>query len=86
MLSLGVGRVTSYGLASGSSPAAQTSTSGTPTGARSSEQAYKNGPFYLTSRGYGVFVNHPELVSFRSGSEGGLTRQFHVRGQALEYS
>ena len=28
-------------------------------GGTSSEQAYKNVPFYLTDRGYGVFVNHP---------------------------
>jgi alpha-D-xyloside xylohydrolase len=29
-------------------------------GGTSSEQAYKNIPFYLTNRGYGVFVNQPE--------------------------
>ncbi len=29
-------------------------------GGTSSEQAYKNIPFYLTNHGYGVFVNHPE--------------------------
>ena len=34
-------------------------------GGTSSEQAYKNVPFYLTNRGYGVFVNHPEPVSLR---------------------
>ena len=28
-------------------------------GGTGSEQAYKNVPFYLTNRGYGVFVNHP---------------------------
>ena len=28
-------------------------------GGTSSEIAYKNVPFYLTNRGYGVFVNHP---------------------------
>ncbi len=38
-------------------------------GGTSSEQAYKNIPFYLTNRGYGVFVNHPERVSFEVGSE-----------------
>src|SRR5690625_4626285 len=31
-------------------------------GGTSSEQAYKNVPFYLTNRGYGVLVNHPEHV------------------------
>lgn len=29
-------------------------------GGTSSQQAYKNIPFYLSSRGYAVFVNHPE--------------------------
>ena len=33
------------------------------------EQAYKNVPFYLTNRGYGVFVNHPECVSFEVATE-----------------
>ena len=38
-------------------------------GGTSSEQAYKNIPFYLTNRGYGVFVNHPGRVSFEVASE-----------------
>ncbi|QTE28738.1 alpha-xylosidase [Pengzhenrongella sicca] len=54
-------------------------------GGTSSEQAYKNVPFYLTNRGYGVFVNHPELVSFEVGSEHVSRSQFSVRGQSLEY-
>ena len=29
-------------------------------GGTSTEQSYKNIPFYLTNKGYGVFVNHPE--------------------------
>jgi alpha-D-xyloside xylohydrolase len=51
----------------------------------SSEQAYKNVPFYLTNRGYGVFVNHPGLVSFEVGSEAVSRAQFSVAGQTLEY-
>lgn len=54
-------------------------------GGTSSEQAYKNVPFYLTDRGYGVFVNHPELVSFEVGSELVSRSQFSVEGQTLEY-
>jgi len=54
-------------------------------GGTSSEQAYKNVPFYLTNRGYGVFVNHPGLVSFEVGSEVVSRMQFSVAGQALEY-
>ena len=54
-------------------------------GGTSSEQAYKNVPFYLTNRGYGVFVNHPGAVSFEVGSESVAQVQFSVRGQSLEY-
>ena len=54
-------------------------------GGTSSEQAYKNVPFYLTNRGYGVFVNHPELVSFEVASEKIARTQFSVAGQRLEY-
>jgi alpha-D-xyloside xylohydrolase len=51
----------------------------------SSEQAYKNVPFYLTNAGYGVFVNHPGNVSFEVASEAVSRVQFSVEGQSLEY-
>ncbi|MFC0216720.1 alpha-xylosidase [Paenibacillus chartarius] len=54
-------------------------------GGTSSEQAYKNVPFYLSSAGYGVFVNHPEHVSFEVGSEVVSKVQFSVPGESLEY-
>ncbi|MFZ1040259.1 MAG: alpha-xylosidase [Anaerolineales bacterium] len=54
-------------------------------GGTSSEQAYKNIPFYMTNRGYGVFVNHPELVSFEVASEKVSRVQFSVAGESLEY-
>lgn len=54
-------------------------------GGTSSEQAYKNIPFYLTNRGYGVFVNHPEQVSFEVASERVSRVQFSVPGEVLEY-
>ncbi|MFS0726074.1 alpha-xylosidase [Paenibacillus sp. 1P07SE] len=54
-------------------------------GGTSSEQAYKNVPFYLSSNGYGVFVNHPEKVSFEIGSEVVSKVQFSVPGEGLEY-
>ncbi|MFO7635552.1 MAG: alpha-xylosidase, partial [Caldilinea sp.] len=54
-------------------------------GGTSSELAYKNIPFYLTNRGYGVFVNHPELVSFEVGSEKVERVQFSVPGESLDY-
>jgi alpha-D-xyloside xylohydrolase len=54
-------------------------------GGTSSEQAYKNVPFYLTNRGYGVFVAHPEKVSFEIASEKVERVQFSVPGEYLEY-
>ncbi|HEY3231199.1 MAG TPA: alpha-xylosidase, partial [Roseiflexaceae bacterium] len=54
-------------------------------GGTGSEQAYKNIPFYLTNRGYGVFVNHPEHISFEVASEKVSRVQFSVAGQSLEY-
>jgi alpha-D-xyloside xylohydrolase len=54
-------------------------------GGTSSEQAYKNVPFYLTNRGYGVFINHPEKVSLEVASEKVERVQFSVPGEALDY-
>ncbi|CAM5347245.1 Alpha-xylosidase [Streptomyces alboniger] len=54
-------------------------------GGTSSEQAYKNIPFHLSSRGYGVFVNHPGKVSYEIGSEAVGQVQFSVEDQTLEY-
>ncbi|MCB8968208.1 MAG: alpha-xylosidase [Ardenticatenaceae bacterium] len=54
-------------------------------GGTNSDQAYKNVPFYLTNRGYGIFVNHPEMVSFEIGSENVSRVQFSVAGHSLEY-
>ncbi|MFZ8765372.1 alpha-xylosidase [Enterococcus diestrammenae] len=54
-------------------------------GGTGTEQAYKNIPFYLSNKGYGVFVNSPSQVSFEVGSEKVSKVQFSVPGQALEY-
>jgi alpha-D-xyloside xylohydrolase len=54
-------------------------------GGTSTEQSYKNIPFYITNRGYGVLVNHPECVSFEVGSEKVSKVQFSVEGEYLEY-
>lgn len=54
-------------------------------GGTSSELAYKNIPFYLSSRGYGVFVNHPGKVAFEVGSESVGQVQFSVEDQSLEF-
>ena len=54
-------------------------------GGTGSEQAYKNIPFYLSSKGYGVFVNHTEKVSYEIASEKVVKAQFSVPGERLEY-
>ena len=54
-------------------------------GGTCSEQAYKNIPFYLTNRNYGVLVAHPELVSFEVASEVVTRTQFSVPGEYLSY-
>jgi alpha-D-xyloside xylohydrolase len=54
-------------------------------GGTSTEQSYKNIPFYISNRGYGVFVNHPEKVSFEVSSEMVKKVQFSVSGEELDY-
>jgi alpha-D-xyloside xylohydrolase len=54
-------------------------------GGTDSELAYKNIPFYLTSRGYGVLVNHPGLVSFEVASHHTQRVQFSAAGHRLDY-
>lgn len=54
-------------------------------GGTSSELAYKNVPFYISNKGYGVFVNHPEKVSFEIASENVSKVQFSVEGELLDY-
>lgn len=54
-------------------------------GGTSSEQAYKNIPFYLTNKGYGVLVNDTGKVSFEVASEKVERVQFSAKGEELEY-
>jgi alpha-D-xyloside xylohydrolase len=86
-LSLGVGELV-YGLGERFGPLVkngQTVDIWNADGGTSSEQAYKNIPFHLTNRGYGVFVNHPGHVSYEVGSESVERVQFSVPGESLEY-
>lgn len=54
-------------------------------GGTSTEQSYKNIPFYLSNKGYGVFVNHSEKVEFEMGSEMVTKAGFSVPGESLDY-
>lgn len=50
-----------------------------------SDKGYKNVPFYLTSKGYGVFVNSSARVSFEIGTAQVTRAQFAVPGGELDY-
>jgi len=54
-------------------------------GGTSTEQSYKNIPFYVSNKGYGVFVNHPEKVSFEVATEMVTRVEFSVPGENLDY-
>ncbi len=50
-----------------------------------SDKGYKDVPFYMTSKGYGVFVNTPARVSFEVATEQVERAQFGVPGEDLDY-
>ena len=54
-------------------------------GGTSTYQSYKNIPFYLTNKGYGIFVNNPGDVSFEVATEQVSKVQFSVSGECLDY-
>lgn len=54
-------------------------------GGTSSDQAYKNIPFYISDKGYGVFVAHPEPFEFELASENVVKCEFAVAGGYLDY-
>ena len=54
-------------------------------GGTMSEYAYKNVPFYLSNKGYGVLVNYPGNVAFEVGSHHVTRVQFSVEDESLDY-
>lgn len=54
-------------------------------GGTCSDLAYKNIPFYMTNRGYGVLVESYADVSFEVATENVERVQFSVRGETLSY-
>ncbi|MCH5271704.1 MAG: alpha-xylosidase [Lachnospiraceae bacterium] len=54
-------------------------------GGTSTYQSYKNIPFYISNKGYGVFVNHPERVEFEVATEQVTKTAFSVEGGYLDY-
>lgn len=49
------------------------------------DQSYKSIPFYISSRGYGVFVNSSDKVSYEIASDTVSKVSFTVPGEKLEY-
>lgn len=54
-------------------------------GGTASEIAYKNIPFYLTNKGYGVLVSNSGDVSYEVASEKVERIQFSLEGERLDY-
>lgn len=54
-------------------------------GGTASELSYKNIPFYVTSAGYGVFVNSTGKISYELCSEAVESAQFSLPGEKLEF-
>ena len=54
-------------------------------GGTASQIAYKSIPFYMTNRGYGVFVDSSDNVSFEVASEKVEYVGFSVPGEQLSY-
>ena len=86
-LDLGVGEKV-YGLGERFGPLAkngQTVDIWNEDGGTSSDLAYKNIPFYISSRGYGIFVNHPGKVSLEVQSERTTRVNISVPGEEIDY-
>lgn len=54
-------------------------------GGTSSQISYKNVPFYMTNRGYGVFADHADPVSFEIASEKVEYVGMSVPGEEIRY-
>lgn len=54
-------------------------------GGTSSDKSYKNVPFYLSNRGYGIFVNDTGRVSFEVGTDWVEKVGFSVPGERLDF-
>lgn len=87
MLSLSVGELV-YGMGERFTPFVKNGQSvdiWNADGGTSTEQSYKNIPFYITNKGYGVLVNHPEKVSFEVATEMVTRTEFSVEGSYLDF-
>lgn len=49
------------------------------------DEAYKNVPFFISSRGYGFYLNHAAFSRFQMGSSSTASWQVQAMGQGTEY-
>lgn len=54
-------------------------------GGTSTDVSYKNVPFYLSNRAYGVFINHSEPVSMEVSTDRVERTAFSVAGERLDF-
>ncbi|CAG8954043.1 hypothetical protein HYFRA_00009143 [Hymenoscyphus fraxineus] len=54
-------------------------------GGTSSDQAYKNVPLWISSRGYGIFIDTPDKVELEVGSERSCRVQTSVESQRIKW-
>lgn len=54
-------------------------------GGTSTDVSYKNVPFYLSNRAYGVFINHSEPVSMEISTDRVERTAFSVAGERLDF-
>lgn len=54
-------------------------------GGTSTDVAYKNVPFYISNKAYGVFINHSERVSMEIGTDKVERAAFSVPGEKLDF-
>jgi alpha-D-xyloside xylohydrolase len=53
--------------------------------ANENQKAYKNIPFYLSTRGYGLFVNSSSLIHFQFGNSNTVSQTIEVKDHQLDY-
>ena len=54
-------------------------------GGTSTDKSYKNIPFYISNKGYGIFINHSDKVSLELATEMVTKAEFSVPGESLDY-
>lgn len=54
-------------------------------GGTSSDQAYKNIPFWMSSRGYGIFIDTPDRIELEIGTERCCRIQTSVESQRMKW-